>query len=79
MKLLYFLRVKYKLLKRKFMLVDSFCKECGRDVRDFVAPDEVWKRIESKIKYGNVLCYECFCDKCGEVGLLPVWKFEKID
>jgi hypothetical protein len=61
------------------MLVDSFCKQCGRDVRDFIAPDEIWELISSKIKNGNVLCYECFCDKCEEIGLLPVWKLEKID
>jgi hypothetical protein len=61
------------------MLVNSFCKQCGRDVRDFIAPDEVWELISSKIKNGNVLCYECFCDKCEEVGLLSVWKLEKID
>lgn len=67
------------MLKSKLMLIPSFCKQCGRDVKNFQVSDEIWELIEPKIKYGSVLCYECFCQKCEEVGLLPIWKLEKIE
>ena len=59
------------------MLINSFCRECGHDVRDFVAPDDVWHKVAKHIKRGNTLCYNCFCDKCNEIGLPNVWILEK--
>ena len=73
MNLFFRVRVWWKLFLRRFMLVDSFCKRCGVDVRDFHAPDNVWEKIEPHIKHGNVLCYQCFCDVCAEVGLEAMW------
>lgn len=66
------LRVHYKLFKRKFACgcIDSFCKECGIDVRDFDAPDDVWEKVDPHIKHGHVLCYNCFCDYCNKLKLL---------
>lgn len=72
------LRVFYKSIKRKFLLIPSFCKECGRDNADFVVPDEVWEQVKPHIKYGHVLCYDCFCRKCEELGLPPVWKLKEL-
>ena len=72
-KLFRFVRVWYKLLTAKLWLRDSFCKQCGVDVRDFHAPDDVWKQVEPHIKYGNVLCYQCFSDVCADVRLPAVW------
>jgi len=78
MKVFYKIRLYYKLIKRKFMVVNTFCKECGRDVHDFKAPDWVWNEIEKGIRYGNVLCYDCFCRKCEEKGLPSVWQLKEV-
>ena len=59
------------------MLINSFCKQCGRDVYDFQVSDKIWNCIHPKIKRGNVLCYECFCKTCEEVGICNVWKLEE--
>lgn len=68
------IRVLFKLLKRTLMPTVSFCKCCGRDVHDFSAPDDIWKEVDSRIKFGHVLCYDCFCEVCGELGFPTVWK-----
>lgn len=73
MNLFFRIRVWWKLLKRRFFVVNSFCKLCGVAVRDFNAPDDVWKQIEPHIKQGNVLCYQCFCDLCEVVGIETAW------
>jgi len=49
---------------------------CGRDVHDFVAPDEIWEKVTAETGM-NVLCYDCFCDICQELGLPSVWWLEK--
>lgn len=39
----------------------SRCEDCGRNVHDFIVPDDVWLDI-----YGSdsgILCYDCFCDR----------------
>ena len=73
------LRVHYKLIKRKFVCINSFCKECGVDVRDFSAPDEVWAKVEPEIKYGYTLCYNCFCDFCCKWKLPSCWKLDYLE
>lgn len=78
MKIFYWLRVKYKKLKSNFICIDSFCKICGRDVHDFIVDDYIWEKIDKCID-GHVLCYDCFCEKCQELGMLGVWKLEEID
>ena len=55
-------------------MVNSFCKLCGVTVRGFNAPDDVWKQIEPHIKYGHVVCYNCFCDLCEVVGVETAWR-----
>jgi len=69
---MYWLRIQIKLILREFISIPSFCKRCGRDVTDFIVSDETWEAIYPKIKYGNVLCYDCFCNLCAEEGLPPV-------
>jgi hypothetical protein len=76
-KIFYYLRVKYKLIKQKFFLIPSFCKECGRDVHDFITDDDIWSKIKPLIKNGNVLCYDCFCEKCELIGILPIWHLKQ--
>lgn len=60
-------------------LMDSYCKECGRNVHDFVAPDEVWEKVEPLIKHGTVLCYDCFCEKCKAISVFPVWRLVPLE
>ncbi|OPY57151.1 MAG: hypothetical protein A4E55_01833 [Pelotomaculum sp. PtaU1.Bin035] len=77
MKLFYYIRVKFKLILKKFFIVPSFCKECGRNVHDFVVDDNIWHKVSRYIKNGHVLCYDCFCEKCRHAGLPDVWKLVK--
>ncbi len=70
------LRVRVKLILRRFVLLDSFCKHCGRRVHDFAAPDDVWLKVQPSIRLGNVLCYDCFCEACLKVGLPGVWRLK---
>lgn len=70
------LLVHLKLIIRNFFSIEAFCKECGRTVHDFIAPDEVWEQIDKNIKYGHVLCYDCFCEKCHELDLKCVWELK---
>jgi hypothetical protein len=70
----YWLRVELKRLRSRFQLVDSFCKHCGRDVHDFHAPDHVWEQVDPYIRRGHVLCYDCFAEVCGRLGLPTVWE-----
>lgn len=72
MQMIYWLRVRWKLLLRRFILLDAFCKHCGRTVHDFQAPDAMWDRLT--IRNGNVLCYDCFCEACQVAGLPTVWR-----
>jgi hypothetical protein len=69
-------RVAFKLWLSKYKCIASFCKDCGRDVTDFIVPDDVWIKIEPTIKRGRVLCYDCFCEHCRQIGLPAVWKLE---
>jgi len=48
MNLLTYIYVAYKRLRSKRKLVPAFCKMCGRDVHDFVAPDEIWERVTAE-------------------------------
>lgn len=77
-RIFYYIRVPYKLLKRRYFLINSFCKECGRDVHDFSVDDEVWEKVDKTIKRGHVLCYDCFCEKCEILNLSTVWKLKEI-
>jgi hypothetical protein len=73
------IRLYLKLLLREFFAIPSFCKSCGVNVRDFSAKDEVWQQIEPHIKYGHVLCYNCFCDICAKLKLSSVWRLEPLE
>ena len=75
--MLKFLLVHYKLMRRKFLPTASFCKICGRDVRDFIVPDIIWEMIDPHIKRGHTLCYNCFTNTCRKIGLPVVWELRK--
>ena len=69
-----------KLFLRRFLDINSFCKQCGRQVRDYDAPDKLWKYyIEPAIKKGDTLCYNCFCDYCRNkigISIKKNWKLQ---
>lgn len=74
MRFVYLVRVLLKLLRRKFSpAVPEFCKQCGRNVHSFIAPDDVWAQVDPHIRWGHVLCYDCFCEICYRIGLPAVW------
>lgn len=70
------LRVYLKLLLRHFFHIDSFCKDCGRDVHDFSVSDDIWNQIDKTIKYGHTLCYDCFCEHCKQLNLPIIWELK---
>jgi hypothetical protein len=72
------LRVALKMVLRKFRLIPSFCRHCGRNVHDFVAPSEVWEKVDPHIKHGHTLCYDCFCEVCTKLGMPNVWRLEAV-
>lgn len=58
-KIFWNIRIKIKLLLRNKNIRNiSFCKRCGRDIRDFEVSDKEWNEvIKGKI---NSCCYDCF-------------------
>ena len=52
----------YRLLKTYPLIADcARCEDCGRNVHDFIVPDNLWVSV-----YGDesgVLCYDCFCSR----------------
>jgi len=72
-------QVRVKLIVQRLMLLDSFCKCCGRKVHDFAAPDDVWLKVATRIRVGNVLCYDCFCETALRLGLPGVWRLEPLE
>lgn len=68
--------VHLKLILCRFMCIDSFCKDCGRTVHDFIVPDDIWSIVAPTIRNGRVLCYDCFCEHCNALGLPGVYRLE---
>ena len=57
-----------------------FCKKCGsKHSFDFMVDDGIWALIESDIKYGNVLCYNCFCELIMKKTKYSYFKLEGIE
>ena len=71
--------IKFFGLKVLKLSIQSFCKECGRRVHDFVAPDLIWGKVDMYIKRGHVLCYDCFCEYCKRLGLPWIWELRSIE
>ena len=80
MKQFYLIRVLFKKFLGRVLPygIESFCKCCGRKVHDFHAPDEIWEKVEPHIRFGHVLCYDCFCEICRKLGLPATWKLEGV-
>jgi hypothetical protein len=64
------LRVFVKWLISRFILIDSYCKDCGIDINDFVASDSLWKEVMGDSQ--KTVCYNCFCKRSGHI-----YKIEK--
>lgn len=52
----------------------ALCRDCGRTVHDFVAPDDLW--IEAWGNDGGVLCYDCFCERLAQKGNYSVFELK---
>lgn len=72
-------KVFVKLILRRIVCIPSFCRVCGIDVRDYIAPEGVWEIIRNDIPNGNTLCYNCFCDLCQKhnINYGEAWKLLK--
>lgn len=71
-------RVAFKRLLSRVRLIPSFCKDCGRTVHDFHAPDVIWRQIAPGNDGAGVLCYDCFCERCAKHGLPSVYTLHHI-
>lgn len=58
------LRIAFKTLIKKFWLIPSYCKDCGVDIKDFVASDELWQEVMGSSN--QTVCYNCFCKRSGQ-------------
>jgi len=72
------LRVFFKTLLRRLFLLPAFCRDCGRDVHDFRAPDEAWRAAWGP-GGGGILCYDCFCERLRYSGQPEVWRLVRPD
>ena len=68
--------VNRRLLKTYPLIEDcARCRDCGRNVHDFIVPDDLW--IEVIGHNWGVWCYDCFCNRADEkLGLK--WRMEII-
>lgn len=44
----------------------SRCKDCNRNVHDFLVPNDKWLEVA---KENEVLCYDCFCNRQDELSV----------
>jgi len=67
---------------RTYPLIEDFarCRDCGRNVHDFIVPNELWNEVitgspiiylsdgitPSKEGAEGVWCYDCFCNRADE-------------
>jgi len=52
------------------------CMDCGRNVHDFIVPDDLWLKVVGSPR--GVLCYDCFCNRADEK-LGVKWRMEIIE
>jgi len=75
----YRLRVLVKTFLRDHLAmgaISSYCRDCGRNVHDFDAPDWAWQQVWGDS--GGVLCYDCFSERCHKLGIPPVWSLTNL-
>lgn len=55
------LRIAWKTLLARFVLVAEFCHRCGNDVAQvWTAPAELWAEVARRVDGGGVPCIRCF-------------------
>jgi len=50
------------------------CRDCGRNVHDFIVPDKLWLQVIGTPN--GVWCYDCFCNRADEK-LRVKWRMTK--
>jgi len=56
----------HHLLKTYSLIEDcARCRDCGRNVHDFLVPTWLWVRVWGN--EGGILCYDCFCDRTDKI------------
>jgi len=63
-----------KFLYPKWMDGCAKCRDCGRTVHDFIAPDDLW--VEAWGDKGGILCYDCFCERLAQKGNYSVFELK---
>ena len=56
------IRLRIKNLLKRFMLIDSYCKDCGRKIDDFTVDDDFWIQIMGDDK-NKEICKRCFANR----------------
>ena len=70
--------LRYRL--NRFIVEDDYfkhcarCEDCGRIVKDFSVPDELWIKVYGSC--GGILCYTCFRWRMVKQGLNYITNFE---
>ena len=68
------------------------CRDCGRNVHDFIVPNELWNEVitgsptiylkdgitPSKEGASGVWCYDCFCNRADE-RLRVKWRMDLVE
>jgi len=52
------------------------CRDCGRNVHDFLVPNELWERVIGP--EGGVWCYDCFSNRADKK-LGMKWRLELVE
>jgi len=64
-----------KFLHPEWMQGCAKCRDCGRTVHDFIAPDDLW--LEAWGSLSGILCYDCFCERLTQRGLYSVFELKE--
>ena len=63
----YKIRIFLKGICKRFICIDSYCKDCGRTIQDFMVKDDIWRKIVGDNQ--KELCYNCFQKRAKKVGI----------
>lgn len=49
--------------------VAGYCRSCGRQIHDYVVPNQIWKDVTGWKNGEGLLCYRCFCKLSDKKGI----------